>query len=104
MEKNGIDQHKDGYLQYVQQEAKEIGKVFILDTGEGNDLEDPVTGWYVEDLSGWLIDSRLKEQFLIDLEESKHWDTFDGYYVFVEWKLKDNNEIEIKFVKYPLYE
>lgn len=48
MEKNGIDQHgidqhKDGYLQYVQQESQKIDKVFILDTGEGNDLEDPVT-------------------------------------------------------------
>ncbi|MGF7089393.1 hypothetical protein JOD24_003276 [Kroppenstedtia sanguinis] len=94
----------DGYLQFVQQEAKKIGKVFILDTGEGNDFEDPVTGWYIEDLSGWLIDGSLREQFLIDLEEGKHWDTFDESYVFVEWNIKDNSEIEIKFVKYPSYE
>lgn len=104
MKKDGMDQNKDGFLQFVQQEAKRIGKIFILDTGEGNDFEDPVKGWYVEDLSGWLINDSSKERFLVDLERGKHWDTFSEFYVFVEWNIKDNSEIEINFVKYPSYD
>ncbi|WP_158289678.1 hypothetical protein [Paenibacillus flagellatus] len=39
----------DGYLEFVIRKAKEQNKVFIIDSGEGRDFNDPITGWYVED-------------------------------------------------------
>lgn len=55
----------DGYLEFVKSVASEQNKVFIMDTGEGNDFTDPVTGWYIEDFSGWLIEPS-KENLLIE--------------------------------------
>jgi hypothetical protein len=44
--------------------AKDQNKVFVMDTGEGNDFTDPVTGCYIEDFSGWLIDPSIKSIFV----------------------------------------
>jgi hypothetical protein len=53
----------DKYLDFVQQIARQRNKEFFLDSGEGNDWEDPQSGWYVEKLSGWLIDAKDAAQF-----------------------------------------
>ena len=55
---------KDGYIEFVSQKAKELGKMFFLDTGEGNDFFDNDRQWYIEDLSGWLINSCDREKFI----------------------------------------
>lgn len=99
-----MDDKKYGYLDYVQLEAEKNGKIFMLDSGEGRDFEDPITGWYIEDLSGWLIEKDQKTQFLLDRDNKKAYDTFGDSYVFVEWFKKENGEIGVKFKKYPVYE
>ncbi|WP_144029297.1 hypothetical protein [Paenibacillus campinasensis] len=52
-------------MEFVKSVANEQNKVFIMDTGEGNDFIDPATGWYIEDFSGWLIEPS-KEDLLIE--------------------------------------
>jgi len=91
---------EDGYLNFVQAEAGKLGKVFILDSGEGNDFEDSKTGWYVEDLSGWLISESLKGKLLKDKESNKVYETFVNEYTFVKWYIKDDEELAITFKKY----
>ncbi|HBF38584.1 MAG TPA: hypothetical protein DDW50_14855 [Firmicutes bacterium] len=91
----------DGYLEFVQSEAEKQHKLFMLDSGEGRDFEDTITGWYVEDLSGWLIDTDQKERFLKERENNNINDTFKDTYVFVKWFKKENGETGINFMKYP---
>jgi hypothetical protein len=91
---------KDGYLEFVQLEAERQNKIFMLDTGEGRDFEDSITGWYIEDLSGWLIDVSQKEQFLTGRENNNAYNTFRENYVFVRWFKKENGQIGVSFNKY----
>ena len=44
--------NNDPFLDFVMQEAEKIGKLFLIDSGEGNSFIDSDTGWDVEDLSG----------------------------------------------------
>lgn len=46
----------DRYLAFVEEEARKLGKVFFLDSGEGKDWGSLDDEWYVEELSGWLVD------------------------------------------------
>gem|GEM_PF-5309336 len=71
----------DGYLEFVKSVANEQNKVFIMDTGEGNDFTDPVTGWCIEDFSGWLIE-HSKENLLIEaINQGTQYSTFKDNYV-----------------------
>lgn len=98
-----MNQNKDDYMEFVQFQAEKLGKVFMLDSGEGNDFKDPCTGWYIENLSGWLIDKDIKEKFLKDRENGVAYVTFALDYVFVIWERSNKNEICIKFKTYPKY-
>ena len=93
-------ENKDAYIQFVQTEASKLGKIFILDSGEGNDFEYSKTGWYVEDLSGWLIDISLKDKLIKDIDNKMAYKTFSEEYIFVKWYLKENDELAIQFKKY----
>ena len=55
---------KDGYMEFVAERAKEQGKLFFLDAGEGNDFYDVSLQWYIEDLSGWRVNPVDKEKFI----------------------------------------
>ncbi|MEK3879879.1 hypothetical protein [Paenibacillus sp. FSL M7-0420] len=41
----------DEYMDCVISKAREIGKEFVIDSGEGNDCANNEHGWYIEDLS-----------------------------------------------------
>lgn len=56
--------NNDPFLDFVMQEAEKIGKLFLIDSGEGNSFIDSDTGWDVEDLSGWLINPYESEKFI----------------------------------------
>ncbi|MGF7036749.1 hypothetical protein J2T17_007824 [Paenibacillus mucilaginosus] len=88
----------DEYLEFVMRKAKENNKVFVLDSGEGRDYTDPETGWYIEDLSGWLVNEEL--ELLLDTRSEETYDKFAEYYVFVTWSKneKDGIEVDFKFV------
>ncbi len=74
----------------------------MLDSGEGRDFEDLRTGWYIEDLSGWLINKGQEEKFLIARDQNKAYDTFGDNYILVEWVKKDNGQIGVNFKKIPV--
>lgn len=90
---------KDGYMEFVSQKAEELGWLFFLDTGEGNDLYDE-NQWYIEDLSGWLIDPDDEEKFINSKRNDTVYDIFSDSYVFVKWDKQPNGEIEIIFKHY----
>jgi hypothetical protein len=99
--------NEDPYMEFVKEKANEIGKIFILDSGEGNGFIEPETGWYIEELSGWLINPADKEK-LIKLirtprgskEHKTAYVDFSDSYVFVEWSKSKNGNLEIVFKKY----
>ncbi|TCL38081.1 hypothetical protein EV210_10447 [Anaerospora hongkongensis] len=90
----------DNYLEHVQQIAKSIGKIFMLDTGEGNDLEDEASGWYIEDLSGWLIEPSEIIHFIAARESDMHYKNFADSYVLAKWCKTASGTIDIDFKYY----
>jgi len=88
------------FIEFVMNEAKKNGKLFIIDSGEGNDCIDPETGWYVEDFSGWYIDANDKERLLHAKEKGIAYDIFSDSFVFAKWSKTENGNIKIIFTKY----
>lgn len=91
---------KDGYIEFVAQKAKEQGKLFFLDTGEGNDFFDEDKQWDIEDLSGWLVDPLDRDKFINSKKNNTAYDEFSDAYVFVKWNKRPNQELEIIFKYY----
>lgn len=87
----------DSYLKFVQKVASKQNKVFYLNHGEGKDFCDPVTGWYVEDFSGWLIDPDKTGAFEKYLEEGQEGNTFENCYVFAIWTRDGEGKIGVEF-------
>lgn len=92
--------NEEPYLNYVSEQAEKIGKIFFLDSGEGNDMIDPQTGWYIENLSGWLISPAEKKNFLIAQNKGSIDDAFSKFYVFVEWSKDVSGKLKITFKQY----
>ncbi|WP_342575167.1 hypothetical protein [Paenibacillus sp. FSL M8-0142] len=90
----------DGYLKFVKSVANEQNKVFIMDTGEGDDFADPVTGWYMEDISGWLIEPSKENLLIQAINQGTPYSTFKDNYVFAKWYNSDDGENKVKFVRY----
>lgn len=92
--------NKDRYLEFVIRKAAERGKLFFLDVGEGNDYFDEDRQWYIEDLSGWLINPADKERFINSKKKNTVYDEFSDSYVFVKWGKSQNKEIQLTFQYY----
>ncbi len=92
--------NQEPYLNYVTEQAQKIGKIFFLDSGEGNDFLDSQTGWYIENLSGWLIDTTEREQFLAAQENGTVDDNFAESYVFAKWSKDNSGKLKITFKHY----
>lgn len=93
------------YIQFVVDEAKKLNKQFFLDSGEGRDYEDPKTGWYIEDLSGWLFDLNDEDtikRFIIT-QGSVYFEGYKENYIFVKWEINELGNIEIQFITSDLY-
>ena len=90
----------DLYLEFVFAEAQKLGKLFIIDSGEGNDFIDPSTGWYIEDLSGWLINPNEKKFFLLAKKNNTVHSKFSDVYVFVKWSKTENDKLQVQFKRY----
>lgn len=93
----------DQYLEHVQQIAEGLGKIFMLDTGEGNDAEDEATGWYIEDLSGWLIEPSSKAAFVAARESGVHYKNFTDSYVLAKWRKTETGSIGVDFKPYKSF-
>ena len=92
--------YTDEYVEFVNQEAiRQTGKYFFLDSGEGREITDSDKGWLVEDLSGWLIEKSMIDNFasLTRHDQYKHEDVD---LVFAIWERDSNNTLKINFKKY----
>ena len=92
--------NENDYLDFVASAAKDKGKVFMLDTGEGNDFVDQKTGWYIEDLSGWLIDENERDRFMCAKKNGTAYEQFAAAYIFVKWSRTSDGDLKIIFKKY----
>ena len=92
--------NQEPYLNYVAEQAQKRGKIFFLDSGEGNDFLDPQTGWYIENLSGWLIDPTERERFLAAQENGTVDDDYGDFYVFAKWLKDADGKLHITFKHY----
>lgn len=92
--------NEDSYMEFVIKKAAEQGKLFFLDSGEGNDFYDENNQWYIEDLSGWLINPDDRERFIYSKKNNTSYDDFPDSYVFVKWIKQQDNKIEIIFKHY----
>lgn len=92
--------NEDPYLDFVMKEASNLGKLFIIDSGEGNEILDEETGWYIEDLSGWLIDISDKENLLRSRDNKTAYTKFSDFYVFAKWLKTSDNNLKVIFEKY----
>ena len=90
----------ENYIEYVSQEAKKLGKIFIIDSGEGRAYKDEKTGWLIEDLSGWLIDASLINKFNQAKKQQKEYDIFGDAYIFAIWKRDEEENVRVEFKKY----
>ena len=88
------------FLSFVTQEATKIGRRFVLDTGEGRDFIDAKTGWYVEDLSGWLIFPIDYGRFIESRINGTINNDFKDEYVFVKWSRNEDDQLEVSFTKH----
>jgi hypothetical protein len=91
-----MENYVDTYVEFVCEKARLIGKIFIIDTGEGREFEDEKTKMHVEDLSGWLICADDKDGLIEAIENDKY-ELYSEYYVFAKWYKTDKGDIEVKF-------
>lgn len=92
--------NEEPFIDFVMKEAEKNGKIFIIDSGEGNDCIDSETGWYIEDLSGWYINANEKEILLKAKENGTAYDDFSDSYVFAKWSKSNSRKLEVIFRKY----
>ena len=88
----------DRYVEFVQEQAKALDLVFILDTGEGRDAYDKELDIDIEDLSGWLISPEEKEKAIsIRINnETEFRNLYRERYCFAEWQY-DEKKLKIAF-------
>lgn len=92
--------NEEPFIEFIMEEAEKNGKIFIIDSGEGNDFIDPETDWYVEDFSGWYVHPYEKGSLLRARENGTAYNDFSDSYVFVKWSKTDIGKLEIDFKKY----
>ncbi len=89
------------YWEIVQEKAKNLQSVYFLDSGEGREFFG--NGIEAEDCFGWLIpQSQIDEFAPVWLERSDELvdDKWDKYYMFAEWHLHDDGNIDVNFYRY----
>ena len=91
-----MEEMRDEYLEYVQTQAGKLGKVFFLDSGEGKDFFDEKRQWYIEEMTGWLIDKANEEKALSLYRCDELHDNFPDTYVLVMWSY-EGEELQIRF-------
>ena len=87
------------WIQFVEQAAHQVGKAFIYEIFEGNEMPNPPDGMEVQDLSGYLADPELVKgrgfQDVGDVTALAGEEGFEA--VFAEWREQDG-ELRAEFV------
>lgn len=91
---------EDKFLSFVCDCARDIGKEFFIDSGEGRGID--FDGMDCEDLSGWLIDREQVERFKSTPDDNRYDGEFGDCYVFAIWEIVDE-KLTIKFRRYDSY-
>lgn len=89
------------YWEIVQAQANVLGCVFFLDSGEGREYFGKQIE--AEDCSGWLVpQSQIDEFTPVWIERSDELvdDKWDKYYMFAEWYLHGDGNIDVDFNRY----
>ena len=90
----------ESYVDFVMREAQKCNKIFVVDSGEGNDCIDPDTEWYIENFSGWYVHPNEKKELLEAMKNKTAHDIFSNSYVFAEWSRGADGELKVSFQKY----
>ena len=86
-----LDEKENKYInEVVEPAAEKLGMQFIIESGEGRDLE--TEDMYMQDLGGWLFPKETP----VEKQRS------DEFYCFAEWSVVDD-KAEVDFVKYEIY-
>lgn len=93
----------DPYVEFVREEARKIGKEFFIESGEGNECLDMGYDWYIEDMSGWLVEVSQVEAFKEARKRDAEYEEFGDDFVFAEWKKDSKGRLLVDFVKYPSF-
>ena len=93
-------QDYDPFVDFIMQEAEKSGKLFLVDSGEGRGYVDATTGWYVEDIFGWLIYPNDHERFIESRKHDTVYEDFNEEYVLARWSKDDDGTLSIDFIKY----
>lgn len=88
---------EDEFLTFVMNEAENIGKVFVLDCGEGNSAIDEINGYEIEELSGWLINKSDVEKIISSRKNKTAYTDFSNEYVFAKWSKSEDGTVSISF-------
>lgn len=83
------------FMELVEAEARKRGCEFFLDCVQGDEFENDT--YICEDMCGWLIPESMVDKFTpIFMADSDSQYDFDDFYVFVDYRVHDDNiEIEI---------
>jgi hypothetical protein len=96
---NEINGDRDPWVEFVKRDAQKIGRVFVLDCGEGREMPAPPPELAdPEDLSGWLLTP--EQAALIAHDTRAQRDAMsarsDLRYCFARW-LKTAHGVSISF-------
>lgn len=82
------------FMELIQKEAEEMGKVFFLDCEDGNDRV--VDGMEVCDLCGWLLPNSKADEFEKIWKNNGEDDAWIEFYGFVTWKEEEGLKIQFE--------
>ena len=93
-----LSQKANNFTVLLNRAAEKRDCVFIVDSGEGNELETDTM--LFENVSGWLVPADMVDEFLASTE--RHVNKWNSLFVFAEWR-QSNEDIVIDFKRYPAY-
>ena len=92
------DQKFDAFFDLIQQTARDQGKRFFMDSGEGHTGE--TASMEMEDLSGWLISPDDEPDFKPAWLHSDVPERFSSDFVFAVWSQDKFGTVSVTFKHY----
>lgn len=87
----------DKFVEFVCNQAKLIGYLFVLDSGEGREVYIESLKLYGENLSGWLIPIEFKNEVIELRRSSGSMKKYEAFYCFAVWEKDTEGNISVSF-------